>query len=194
MSSKITDNNGKQNLSTANVVPAGVLRILAAWLYDFLLLCAVWLLAGIIYIIPAQFFVQIDSAQSENLTTTAFTGPIYYGYLLLVTWYFFAWFWTHGGQTLGLRSWSIRLQTDDGHLISWPMSIVRFLVAAAPWFLALFVYDLLKTQYNTDSAYLYLCFLIGFSGLLSTILDKQGRSIQDIISRTRLVRIFKTLQ
>lgn len=172
-------------------IPASLLRLLGAWLYDFLLLCAVWLLAGILYIIPAQLFVQIDSNAPENLTTTEFTSPIYYGYLFFITWFFFAWFWTHGGQTLGLRSWSLRLQTIDGYSVTWLMTIIRFMVAGAPWVIALFLYDQLTHVFAVDSSYRFFVFIIGFSGLLPILIDKQKRSLQDIVSKTQIIRIQK---
>jgi len=48
---------------------------------------------------------------------------------------FFCGFWTHGGQTVGMRAWRIRVVCDDGGPLGWPRAIARFaaaLVAAAP--------------------------------------------------------------
>ena len=81
----------KQNNTT--LPAAGFMTLLGCWLYDFMLLCAVWLLAGIAYIIPAQMIAQVDSSATNNLSTTEFTGPLFYSYLFFVSWFFFAWFW-----------------------------------------------------------------------------------------------------
>lgn len=171
--------------------PAGILTLLGCWLYDFMLLCAVWLLAGIMYIIPAQMFAQVDSSQSNNLSTTEFTGPIFYSYLFLVSWFFFAWFWTHGGQTLGLRTWSLRLQTDDGYALNWLQTLRRFLIAGTPWLISLFIYEQIISNELLPSPYQYSVFLIGFSGLLWKLIDKQKRSLYDILSHTRIVKLPK---
>lgn len=54
-------------------------------------------------------------------------------YLLIVGFLFYAWFWTHGGQTLGMRAWRIRLCTLDGGPISWRQAVVRFAAACLSW-------------------------------------------------------------
>ena len=169
--------------------PASFLSLLGCWLYDAMLLCAVWLLAGIIYMIPAQMIVQLDSSQKENLSSNAFSGPVFYTYLFLVSWFFFAWFWTHGGQTLGLSSWSLRLQTTQGEAINWTRSLLRFLIAGTPWVSALFVYAELKKTQILEAPYLYSVFLIGFIGLIWVLIDKKNRSLQDIFSDTCIVKI-----
>jgi uncharacterized RDD family membrane protein YckC len=170
---------------------ASLLRLLGSWLYDFLLLFAVLLLAVIIYTIPAQMFAHVDSTQTSNLSTTEFTGPVFYVYMFLVSWFFFAWFWTHGGQTLGLRTWSLRLQTTDGYALNWMQTLLRFLIAGSPWLASLFVYEQLDSKQLLNSPYQYSPFIIGFIGLFWTFIDKKNRSLQDILSHTQIVRIPK---
>lgn len=191
MSSEPSAASDKQLLTPENLPPASLMRLLGAWFYDFMLLCAVWLLAGVVYLIPAQMFAKVDSTQTASLSTTEFSGPLFYIYLLIVTWFFFAWFWTHGGQTLGLRTWSLRLQTNDGALVNWAQTLLRFLLAGAPWILALFVYDYIVNTLHSDSPYQYAVFLIGFAGLIWKLVDKKNRSLQDIFSNTRIVKLPK---
>jgi uncharacterized RDD family membrane protein YckC len=48
---------------------------------------------------------------------------------------FFCWFWVHGGQTVGMRAWRIRVVCDDGRPLKWPRAVARFaaaLVAVLP--------------------------------------------------------------
>ncbi|MCW8932591.1 MAG: RDD family protein [Gammaproteobacteria bacterium] len=191
MSQKKKTTTDNLTANTPPLPPASFLKLLGCWLYDFMLLCAVWLLAGFVYIIPAQLFTQIDSTQKENLSTTEFSGPVFYSYLFIVTWFFFAWFWTHGGQTLGLRSWSLRLQTVEGHTLNWTQTFLRFLVAGTPWLLSLFVYDKIITNQLLPAPYQYSAFIIGFIGLLWMLVDKDKRSIQDIFSNSRIVSVPK---
>ncbi|MCU7834849.1 MAG: RDD family protein [gamma proteobacterium symbiont of Taylorina sp.] len=168
---------------------ASFLSLIGCWLYDTMLLCAVWLLAGFVYIIPAQLFIQMDSTHRNNLSTSEFTGPIFYSYLFIVSWFFFAWFWTHGGQTLGLKSWSLRLQTIQGNTINWTQSLLRFLLAGSPWMLALFLFSELSKKQIIEPPWLYAIFLIGFTGIFWVLIDKKNRSLQDIFSATCIVKI-----
>ena len=179
----------KEEIPIKPFPPASFFSLLGCWLYDAMLLCAVWLLAGIIYTIPAQMIIQLDSSHKENLSSNAFTGPVFYTYLFLVSWFFFAWFWTHGGQTLGLRSWSLRLQTTQGDAINWTRSLLRFLIAGTPWIVALFIYDQLKKTQFLIEPYSYSVFLIGFIGIIWVLIDNKNRSIQDIFSNTEIVKI-----
>gem|GEM_PF-2393831 len=59
--------------------------------------------------------------------------PAYTLYLLLIGWVFFGWFWTRGGQTLGMRAWRIQVQTPAGHPIGWRAATFRYLAALFSW-------------------------------------------------------------
>ena len=50
-------------------------------------------------------------------------------YLITILFVFFGWFWTHRGQTLGMRAWRIKVISDDGGDISWGLALKRFLFA-----------------------------------------------------------------
>jgi uncharacterized RDD family membrane protein YckC len=49
--------------------------------------------------------------------------PVYLG---LVTFGFVGWFWTHGGQTLGMKAWRLRLLAADGMGVGWGRAALRF--------------------------------------------------------------------
>lgn len=89
-------------------------RRFAASVYDSLLLLGVLFLATAV-ILPYN----AGNAFSAN----QYGYPLY---LLLVTFVFFGWFWTHGGQTLGLRAWKIKVESLDGTGVSWRQAAVRF--------------------------------------------------------------------
>ena len=88
------------------VVPAPLLRRLGAILYDALLLIAVLvgatgLAMGIVAMLAGAAAIQSDGA---------FTGhPLFRTYILLICFIFYGGFWVHGGQTLGLRAWRLRV-------------------------------------------------------------------------------------
>lgn len=51
--------------------------------------------------------------------------------LFLAVSIYFIWFWTHGGQTLAMKTWRIRLVANDGAPLDVKRAIVRYLLA---WF------------------------------------------------------------
>jgi uncharacterized RDD family membrane protein YckC len=101
--------------------PSGLLRRLAAIFYDTLLLLAVWFLATLI-LLP---FTHGRAVEPHN--------PFYTLYLSLVAFLFFGWFWTHGGQTLGMRAWRLRVAQPDGSPITLWQAALRFAGALFSW-------------------------------------------------------------
>lgn len=57
------------------------------------------------------------------------------GWLLLVGLLFFGWFWTHGGQTLGMRAWRLQLRREDAGPLNWPRAVLRYALAWPSWLL-----------------------------------------------------------
>ncbi|WP_164932071.1 RDD family protein [Janthinobacterium sp. 17J80-10] len=55
-------------------------------------------------------------------------------WLVLVTGAYFVWFWTHGGQTLAMKTWHIRLVDKNGAAVPAWRAILRYLLAWL-WFL-----------------------------------------------------------
>jgi len=127
----------------------GFLRRLAATLYDLLLLIAVLFVATAL-LLPLN--------KGEAFTTQQFFYPLY---LLIISFLFYAWFWTHGGQTLGLRAWKIKVLTLDLKPISWKQALLRFAAAIISWGI----------------------FGLGFFWIL---IDKNHRSWHDNLSKTAL--------
>lgn len=56
------------------------------------------------------------------------------GWLFIVVALYFVWFWTHGGQTLAMKTWRIRLVNTNGGPVSYPRALIRYLLAWA-WIL-----------------------------------------------------------
>lgn len=99
----------------------GLFRRLAVIVYDTFLLIAVLFFATII-LLPFQ--------QGNALEPNSW---LYKLYLLLVSFLFYAWFWTRGGQTLGLLAWKLRVVSDDGSPISWQQAALRYSSAWLSW-------------------------------------------------------------
>ena len=96
-------------------------RRIAAMSYDGLLLIAILFVATAI----ATVLTGGESITAGN--------PLFTTYLFFICFTFFAWFWTHGGQTLGMRAWKIRLQRFDGSSITLWQSLLRFITGIPVW-------------------------------------------------------------
>jgi uncharacterized RDD family membrane protein YckC len=136
----------------ANVKAPGFLRRLGAQIYDALLLLAVWFLATAI---------ALPFNQGQAFTSSQWLYPLY---LLAVSLIFYAWFWTHGGQTLGMRAWKIKVLNSQLEAISGQQAVTRFFTAGLSW----------------------LCLGLGF---IWVVIDRQGLAWHDKLSNTRLVQL-----
>jgi len=149
--------------------PAGLVRRLAAIFYDSLLCIALLMVSTLCYKL-----VQIAFIGEAKLKTLSDSGaldgdPLLSSLLLLVLFAFFAKFWTHNGQTLGMQVWGIRVQNQDGRAIDLRQALLRFLVATLSW----------------------LCLGLGF---FWSLWDKKQRSWHDLYSDSVLVRLPKAIK
>lgn len=55
-------------------------------------------------------------------------------FLFVVLAVYFVWFWTHGGQTVAMKTWRVRLVTIEGRPLSQFRALMRYLLAWL-WFL-----------------------------------------------------------
>ena len=95
-----------------------LLRIVAATVYDSLLMLGVWFLVGSLAL--GIKFVFIGEVSSLNPVTGM-------SLVILSTWLYFAMFWIYGGKTLGMSSWKLRIISHDGNQITLIQTIIRFL-------------------------------------------------------------------
>jgi len=131
----------------------GLIRRLFAIFYDcFLLIAILFVISGI--------------ATALNQGTAVEPGDTLYPLMVLIifsiNYLYFAWFWTHGGQTLGMKTWKIQLRSIDNGKIDNKTAVIRFISALFSW---------------------------GFAGLgfLWALVDKQNRCWHDLSSKTILV-------
>lgn len=95
---------------------ASLTRRLLAIFYDLLLLI------GVLFVVSAGA-VALNRGE-------AVTHPLYYVALAATAFLFFGGFWTHGGQTLGMRTWKIQLIANDQEKVTWKQAAIRFVSAA----------------------------------------------------------------
>lgn len=133
--------------------PATLLRRLAAALYDGLLLLALWMTAT---------FPLLIITGGEAIDGNALWYPLY---LVSITGAFHIWFWTHGGQTLGMRAWRLFAVDEQGYGLGPVHAIQRYLLAVPAW--------------------------LSVIGLLWCWVDRRGRAAHDILSHSNIVCIPK---
>ena len=103
--------------AAAEGYPALLPRRLAALSYEALLLVAVLWLAGLLFSLPEL-----------NLPHVRF---VYQLYLVLVAGAYFVWQWVHGGQTLPMKTWRLRLVGRNGGTVTWRQAWLRYVLALA---------------------------------------------------------------
>ena len=95
---------------------AGLGFRLLAMFYDSLLLFSALLVATALALLLTKGTLQ-------------YHNPFFRTFLFLICFGFYSWFWLHGGQTLGMRAWRLRVQRLDGRPITIWQALLRFLVA-----------------------------------------------------------------
>ena len=148
---------------------AGLIRRLAALFYDFLLCVALIMVVTLIY---QQGILRLihggDALMAMSEAGALDHDPILASLVLLSLFAFFAKFWTHNGQTLGMQACGLRIQNADGSAIDLWQALLRFVVAIGSW-------------------------LFAGQGFLWLLWDKQGRTWHDIYSDSRVVQLPKNI-
>ena len=123
--------------NVSHLPKAGLMRRLGAWLYDGLIVIAIEMIAAGIIIAILEALVAtgiMDYGQyidvSDFLTRHPVWSLLFTAYLAIVWVGFFVYFWTHAGQTLGMRAWKLRIQNPDGTLINYTQALIRIATSA----------------------------------------------------------------
>lgn len=90
----------------------GLARRFAALLYDLIVLFGILLLATSLVVIPAS------TLSGAEVRLDGWLLILFRIYLVAVGYGFVGYFWVHGGQTLGMRTWRMRLVQDNGQPLS----------------------------------------------------------------------------
>jgi len=159
---------------------ANVVRQLAAAFYDGLLLLAILFLASALTVpLTSRGIIATDSLFISM-------------YIFVVCFLFFGWFWTHGGKTLGMRIWHIKLLRRDGTPVSWAQAFARFITALPAW--GLFLFSLIHLYVPAEYQFsLFASWLKGYEVLLFfislawVVADHWKNSWRDRLTRTKVI-------
>ena len=107
---------------------AGLFRRLFAIFYDCFLLVA-------ILFIVSMMVTALNDGRAVEPGDTLY--PIFVVLVFGLSYLYFSWFWTHGGQSLGMKTWRIKLQNDgqtnSDQSIGWKTASIRFISALFSW-------------------------------------------------------------
>ena len=93
------------------------LKRIASTIYDLFLLLGVWFLVGSIALGVKYLFVGEVTSLNPNFGMAL---------VILSAWFFYAYFWTHGGKTLGMAVWKFEIYSLDNNKINLKQISVRF--------------------------------------------------------------------
>lgn len=104
---------------------AGFRRRCASWIYDVLIAFAVYMTSGALsfLIMYLCFHFGLFGMQGYEHFSDTISNTFWLKWpneLWKLAWvsFFFVWFWSKSGQTLGMKAWRLRVQNRDGSLIS----------------------------------------------------------------------------
>jgi len=153
--------------------PLGLRRRLAAFVYEGVLLFGVLMIAGLLYGLVTQQRHALVGQHGLQL------------FLFLVLGLYFTWFWSHGGQTVAMKTWHVRLLGRDGQPVGTARAWLRYLLSWL-WFLpALMGIWLAGLRSGGAISVALLAGVLSYA-LLSR-LNRRRQFMHDLISRTELV-------
>jgi uncharacterized RDD family membrane protein YckC len=150
-------------------------RRLAAFVYEGVLLFGVLMMGALAYGLATQQRHALVGMHGLQL------------FLFLVLGLYFCWFWSHGGQTVAMKTWHIRLLTKDGLPVPIARAALRY-VWSWLWFVPalLWSYALGVRSGGAVTLALTLGVLVYAA---SSWLNPQRQFWHDLLSGTRLVQI-----
>lgn len=162
---------------SVNLFPStGLFKRLLVVIYDGFLLAGTLLFSAFILVLLG---VHPEHSWSRMINLIA---------LSLVSLFFYGWVWTHGGQSLGMKAWRVKLVNAEGGAVTWNLALLRFIYAYLQWLLILgIIYTWMQEWY----AGVGILSAVVFFGIASSMKHPQKLMLHDWLSRTRLVTLPK---
>lgn len=110
---------------TPSTLRPSLLRRLAIIVYDLLLLVAVSMAYGLVYIGISKLLFGMSADRA--------TGLLFQLGWLATLFGFFAYFWMRGGQTTGMRAWRVQITDQQGNPPLLTQCAARFVLAVLGW-------------------------------------------------------------
>lgn len=109
-------------------IKPSLLRRLSAIFYDSWLILGLYFLTGVL-LIAVRVLLQGPPTEGEHALGGGWQLPTFIC-MVLVTLFFFAFFWVKNKQTLAMQAWRIELRDEaTGGNITWQQALIRFSAA-----------------------------------------------------------------
>jgi uncharacterized RDD family membrane protein YckC len=162
--------------------PAGLFRRLAAFFYDLLLAIAIAFIA-------TAAMLPLAHGEAILTATQGFVGHLYHAVLLFAVFTYFGRCWTRSGQTLGMKAWRIRIESNDGRRLGWGAAILRFVLGAAvAWMAVIGAWYLRRPEGPLAIAAAIAMIVPAILNFAWIPIGTEGRSLQDYAGHLRVVR------
>jgi uncharacterized RDD family membrane protein YckC len=162
-----------ENTTPARPVTPGLWRRLACFLYEGVLLFGVVMIAGYLYSSLTQ---QRHALQGQTGLRV---------FLFAVLGLYFTWFWSHGGQTVAMKTWHLRLQRRGGGPVTPARAAARYLLCWL-WFVPALA--VLGWRGTASGAGISVALILGVLGYaLLALFHPERQFWHDVACGTRLV-------
>ena len=151
--------------TSSESMPPGLLRLLASLIYDSFLLFAIVMSYGGLIVLVKIVLLGNESALEYQYNPLTKTITLFGLYVSISSYFYFC--WRKRGQTLGMKTWQIKLQDLNGKLPSSKQCILRILVGS-------------------------IAFALFGLGFFWRYLTPQKASWQDIASETEIILVKRT--
>ncbi|MGB1092903.1 MAG: RDD family protein [Oceanobacter sp.] len=105
-------------MSDRNYPTASLLRRLAAMSYDGLVLIALYIVSGFV-------FVGIAAAFNNGEPPGAFPAAVNFSLMFCICFFYYSSSWRRGGQTIGMKAWRIKLVSDESNHVKLTQCMLR---------------------------------------------------------------------
>ena len=129
---KKTDKASPQDLYQGSP-RANFFKRLGAYVYDLFAIFALLMLATATAVIIVASSVKMglmDLANYQDVGDYLAHNTLFAAFLAIVAIAFYGYFWSKGGQTIGMKAWSLRVQNSDGSNINFTQALIRMATSA----------------------------------------------------------------
>lgn len=161
-------------------MPPGLSRRLASLFYEGILLFGVMFITAYLF----SALLQFKSASGSPLLV------LFQFYMFAVIGLYFTWCWMHGGQTLPMKTWKLRIVADAGRL-STGRAWLRYTLAWIGPVAGVVIYKLMVElsgfgtgTYSVTALFAALPFVL--LNWLWAKFDREGRFLHDRLAGTRI--------
>lgn len=144
---------------------AGFFKRIAAIIYDLLIVVVLAMIVTFINLMVVDGLSSngiIDLAGYQDPSAYLNSQLWFKVEIVVAIWFFYTWFWYDGGQTLGMRSWRLRVESNDGKRVTFKQCGLRAIFS-----------------------------LLGLGNLLVLFTRKNKQALQDKLTNTKVVVLTK---